>query len=84
MRELSLLTWLTQLGLSVAVPLAGFVLLAVWLRERFDLGVWVIITGVVLGLYCAADGFLRSLKLLRRLGEGKKKGPPPVSYNEHD
>ena len=29
MKNLSLLVWLTQLGISVAVPLAGFVLLAV-------------------------------------------------------
>lgn len=84
MQELSLLTWLTQLGLSVAVPLAGFVLLAVWLRERFSLGAWVIIVGVVLGLYCAVDGFLRSLKLLHRLGKDKKEKEHPISYNEHD
>ncbi len=84
MRDLSLLTWLTQLGLSVAVPLAGFVLLAVWLRERFGLGVWVIIAGVILGLYCAVDGFLRSLKLLQQMGKDKKDDAPPVSYNEHD
>ena len=37
MKDLSLLVWLTQLGLSVAVPLAGFILLAVWLRSRFGL-----------------------------------------------
>ena len=30
MKDLPLLVWLTQLGLSVAAPLAGFVLLAVW------------------------------------------------------
>ena len=29
MKDLPLLVWLTQLGLSVAAPLAGFVLLAV-------------------------------------------------------
>ena len=43
---MSLLVWLTQLGISVAVPLAGFVLLAVWLRSLFDMGVWVIWAGV--------------------------------------
>ena len=37
MKELNLLVWLTQLGISVAGPLAGFILLAVWLRQRFDL-----------------------------------------------
>ena len=33
MKELTLLTWLTQLGLSVAVPPVLFILLAVWLRD---------------------------------------------------
>ena len=42
MKDLSMLVWLSQLGLSVAAPLAGFILLAVWLNERFSLGVWVI------------------------------------------
>ena len=53
MKNLSLLVWLTQLGFSVAVPPAGFILLAVWLRARFDLGVWVILAGVGLGVICA-------------------------------
>ena len=33
MKDLGLLVWLTQLGLSVAFPLAGFVLLGLWLRR---------------------------------------------------
>ena len=32
MKQYQLLIWLTQLGLSVALPLAGFVLLGVWLH----------------------------------------------------
>ena len=34
MKDLTLLVWLTQLGLSVALPLAGFILLALWLRKE--------------------------------------------------
>lgn len=84
MKNLQLLTWLTQLGLSTAVPLAGFVWLAVWLRNRFELGLWVVFAGVGLGLLCAIDGFLRNLKLLDRLGREKKDKDPPVSFGEHD
>ena len=58
MKNLSLLVWLTQLGLSVALPLGGFVLLAVWLRQRFNWGVWVIVAGVLLGVICAVDGLI--------------------------
>ncbi len=84
MKNLQLLTWLTQLGLSTAVPLAGFVLLAVWLRNRFDLGVWVLFAGVGMGLFCAVDGFLRNLKLLNSLGKDKREQKPPVSFGEHE
>ena len=38
MKDLTLLTWLTQLGLSVAVPLGGFVWLGVWLRDSLGWG----------------------------------------------
>lgn len=84
MKNLQLLTWLTQLGLSTAVPLAGFVLLAVWLRNRFDLGLWVVLVGIGLGLLCAIDGFVRNLKLLERLGKEQRKKDPPISFGEHD
>jgi hypothetical protein len=84
MKNFSLLAWLTQLGLSTAVPLAGFILLAVWLRDRFGWGNWVIFVGIGLGLFCAIDGFVRNLKALDRIGNDKKKRTPPVSFQEHD
>ena len=84
MKDLSLLVWLTQLGLSVALPLAGFVLLALWLRNSWGWGDWVIWAGVGLGIVCAIDGFRVSLKVMERLSRDKKKDPPPVSFNEHD
>ena len=85
MKNLSLLIWLTQLGISVAVPLAGFVLLAVWLQNRFDLGAWVIWIGVALGVICAIDGLRTSLKAMDRLANHKADPePPPVAFNDHD
>ena len=39
MKEVTLLTWVTQLGLSVALPLAGFIFLALWLRSQFGCSV---------------------------------------------
>ena len=85
MKNLNLIVWLTQLGYSVAFPLAGFTLLAVWLRQRFDLGIWVILVGIGVGLVCAVDGFRNSLKTMERLSKDQKKDdePPPVSFNDH-
>lgn len=84
MKNISLLVWLTQLGLSVAVPLAGFVLLGVWLHERFSWGTWIIVVCTVVGLICAADGLRTSLKAMERLARNETKDKPPVSFNEHD
>lgn len=83
MKDLSLLTWLTQLALSVAVPLGGCVLLGVWLYNRFDLGVWVIWLGAGVGLVFALDGLRVSLKALERLSRGKEKNHP-TGFNDHD
>ena len=72
MRNLSLLVWFTQLGISVAVPLGGAIWLSVWLHQKFQVGVWVIILGVLIGLYGAIDGLRTSLKAMERLAEQAK------------
>lgn len=84
MKNLSMLVWLTQLGLSVAVPPVIFIMLAVWLRDRFSLGSWIVWTGIVLGLICAAEGLRTSLKAMSMLAGDKKEEKPPVSFNDHD
>lgn len=85
MKELRLLVWITQLGLSIAFPLAGFLLLALWLQRRFSLGSWVLLLGLLFGLVGAVDGFRSSMKAMKIMaGEPKKDdGPPPVSFNDH-
>jgi hypothetical protein len=82
-KDLPLFVFLTQLGLSVALPLGGFIFLGIWLRQRFDLGVWVVLAGIFLGIVSAADGLRVSLKAMERMTENKKKDPPPVSFNDH-
>lgn len=84
MKNVNLLVWVTQLGLSTAVPLAGFIVLAVWLRNRFDFGSWVIFVGIGLGLFCAIDGLVRNMKALDRMSREKDNNNPPVSFGEHD
>lgn len=85
MKDVTLIVWLTQLGLSVSLPMCGFVLLAVWLKNQFSWGNWVIFVGIGFGLICAVEGFLSSLKAMSRIGKGRKnESPPPVSFNEHE
>ena len=84
MKNLNLLVWLTQLGISVAVPPVVFILLAVWLRDWFALGGWVIVLGVVIGVICAIDGLRTSLKAMTKMSEDKKQEQPSVSFNDHE
>jgi len=86
MKEFNMLIWLTQLGISVTVPLIVFTLLGLWLRERFNLGVWIILCSCALGFICAVRGFCESLKMMEQMDKNssRKKDPPPVSFNDHE
>ena len=80
-----MLIWITQLGISVALPPAGFIFLAVWLRSRFELGKWVIIVGCAVGLICAVEGLRNCLKTMEMMDKrNERKDPPPTSFNDHD
>ncbi len=85
MKQFNLLIWLTQLGLSVAMPLTLFVLLGIWLHTSRGWGVWTVIAGLAVGLVCAVQGFRDSLRAMERMsGTKKEQEPPPVSFNNHD
>lgn len=77
MKELSLIVWLTQLGFSIALPMGGFIWLAVWLRDKYQLGPWVILAGAVLGIAGAVDGLRYSLKAMELMTRDKKEKKQP-------
>lgn len=84
MKDLNLLVWLTQLGISVAVPPVLLILLASWLHNSQGWGKWVIWMAIVVGIYASVTGLISSLKTLSRLSRDKKKEDPPVAFNEHN
>ena len=85
MKDLRLLVWLTQLGLSTALPLAGFALLGIWLHKSVGWGQWTIWVGLVLGIIGAVNGFRDSLKAMAQMSKDKKSDePPPIAFNSHD
>ncbi len=84
MKAFRLLIWLSQLGLSCALPLAGFLLLAVWLRAQLSLGSWVIWVGILLGVLSAVSGFVNSMKAMGRMGREPKQEPPGTAFNDHE
>ncbi len=82
LKDLHLLVWLTQLGMSVAAPMAGFTLVGVWLRKRLDGSVWIVLAAVAVGLIAAAESFITTLKTLEKQ-EKRKDTPTVTGYNEH-
>ena len=84
MKNISLIVWLTQLGLGVAMPLAGFVLIGVWLHRSAGWGMWTVFVGIVLGLYCAIQGLMTSLKTMKRLSDSPEEKEKNVAFNDHD
>ena len=83
MKDLRLLVWLTQLGLSVVAPLVGFLLLAIWLYNSCGWGQWVIWAGAILAFYSALEGFRATVKAMTTLRKEKKE-ETVISFNEHD
>ena len=78
------LVWLTQFGMSVAVPPVLSLWGAVWLQRRFALGGWVVAAGFLVGLLAAVGGLRSSLKAIDRQAKPPKKAdPPPVSFNRN-
>lgn len=86
MKHLTLLVWLTQLGLSVAVPPLCSIWLAVWLHNSKGWGQWVIWVGIALGVFCAIDGLRVSLLAMERLhkNQDREQESAPVSFNDHE
>lgn len=66
MKYLSLLVWVGQFGFSCLFPTCAFLMLGVYLRERFSLGLWVVI---VLGII----GFLTSISTARACLQSMRK-----------
>ena len=84
MKTLSLLLWVTQFGLSILMPPCVLLYFAVWLQNRFGLGMWIIAVLGVLGLLIAFSTAKANLKALRRDADAAAdREPPPVAFNDH-
>lgn len=77
------LAWLTQLGLSIIAPPVLCIGGCWWLQARFNLGVWIMVLGIVLGLGASASGALQFYRMVRRQAEKGKKDPPSA-FNTHE
>jgi len=84
MKILSLLLWVTQFGFSIMFPLCFFLLLASWLQNKFDLGMWVMVVFGILGLLTTVSTVRSCLHSLRKAAdEASPQDPPPIAFNDH-
>lgn len=84
MKILNLLMWVGQFGFSVIFPTVFFLCLAVWLQNKWDLGMWVLIVFGLLGIMTSISTTKSCLRSLRKAAEeatGEKERP--VSFNDH-
>lgn len=68
------LSYFTQVGLSMVIPLGIWILIASWLQNKFHLGGWVLILGIFLGMYNAGYCLFQFFHYMQREAkEGEKK-----------
>lgn len=84
MKILNLLLWVGQFGFSILFPTVFFLLVGVWLQNRFTLGIWVVLLCGILGLMTTVSTVKACLHSLQKAAEeasGEKMRP--VSFNDH-
>ena len=85
MKILSLLMWVGQFGLSIIFPTLLFLMLGVWLQNKFSLGIWVLILCGILGLLTSYSTTKSCLQSLRKAAEdASDRKDPPIGFNRHN
>ena len=85
MKILNLLMWVGQFGFSIIFPTLFFLILAVWLQNKYNLGVWIIILCGIVGLLTTVSTVKACLHSLRKAAEEASGSKPrPVSFNDHN
>ena len=84
MRFVSLLIWVTQFGFSVVFPPCFFLMGANWLRNRYDLGIWIMIVGGILGLGTAISTVRSCIRAMGKdAARTGSQETPPTAFNDH-
>ncbi|MEG1993773.1 MAG: AtpZ/AtpI family protein [Oscillospiraceae bacterium] len=73
------ITYLTQVGLTIAIPLVLCIFGASWLQQKFDLGGWVVLVGIILGIGGAVSSLAEFIRFANRQANKNKK--PRSGYN---
>lgn len=84
MKILNLLMWVGQFGFSIIFPTLFFLLVAVWLQQKFQLGMWIVVVLGIIGLLTSISTTKSCLRSMQKAAEeisGSKKNI--VNFNDH-
>lgn len=85
MKLLNLLMWVSQFGISIIFPTLLFLWLGVWLRDRFSLGIWILVVFGILGVLTSVSTVRSCLRsMLKAAAELSSQEDPPVAFNDHN
>ena len=85
MKLLNLLMWVSQFGISIIFPTLFFLWLGVWLRSKFNLGIWILVVFGVLGVLTSISTVRSCLRsMLKAAEELSSQEKPPVAFNDHN
>jgi hypothetical protein len=73
------LTLITQFGVSLISPILLCLFVSIWIQERFQIGYWVVIIGILLGIAAMMNTFYRFYK--KYTSEEDKEKAPESNYH---
>lgn len=84
MKFLSLLMWVGQFGFSVIFPTLLFLMIAVWLRAKFGLGIWIVAVLGIVGVMTSISTTRSCWRSMQKAAdEASDRKEPPISFNHH-
>ncbi len=72
-RHLRALGQITQFGLDMVTPIVLCTILAVWLKNRFNVGSWLVIVAIIVGVACSALNMFKFIKVVNKEMGGKER-----------
>lgn len=84
MKIIALLMWVGQFGFSAVFPTLFFLLLAVWLQQKFGLGLWIVIVLGILGILSSIRTTRACLQAMQKAAkDAGSQHKPPIGFNDH-
>ena len=81
----TLLTWVTQFGLSALFPICAFMLIGAWVQDKFGLSPWFSVLCAIVGLLTSITTVRICYRSMRKDADAACEGEEKVpAYNDHD